>query len=132
MSKPRGIRNNNPGNIRKSDIKWKGEVIGTDSAFETFVSMPYGYRALIKLLQNYQKNHRLKTIRQLINRWAPPSENKTDAYVSTVSKRTGIDPDVSIDMKDRETALRIASAVSYVENGIVADMAEVAKGWDLL
>lgn len=132
MNKPRGIRNNNPGNIRKTDIKWKGEVSGTDNDFEAFVSMPYGYRALIKLLQNYQKNHRLKTIRQLINRWAPPSENKTAAYISTVSKRTGIDPDITIDMKDRNTALRIAAAVSYVENGLVADMAEVVKGWELL
>lgn len=132
MNKPRGIRNNNPGNIRKTDVKWKGEVAGTDSAFETFVSMPYGYRAMIKLLQNYQKNHRLKTIRQIITRWAPPSENNTSAYISTVSKRTGIGPDVAIDMKDRATALSVASAISFKENGIGADMTEIAKGWDLL
>ena len=124
MNKPRGIRNNNPGNIRKTDVKWKGEVAGTDSAFETFVSMPYGYRAMIKLLQNYQKNHRLKTIRQIITRWAPPSENNTSAYISTVSKRTGIGPDVAIDMKDRATALSVASAISFKENGIEAKREE--------
>lgn len=132
MYKSRGIRNCNPGNIRKTDTKWKGEVPGGDSAFETFVSMPYGYRALIKLLQNYQKNHRLRTIRQLISRWAPSSENNTEAYIATVAKETGFGRDQAIDMKERRTALLMASAISFVENGVKADMNDVMLGWELL
>ena len=132
MSKPRGIRNCNPGNIRKTDTKWKGEVPGGDGAFETFSSMAYGYRALIKLLQNYQKNHRLKTIRQLINRWAPSSENNTEAYIATVARETGFGRDQTIDMKDRRTAILMAAAISFVENGIKANMNDVMRGWELL
>jgi hypothetical protein len=132
MSKPRGIRNCNPGNIRKTDTKWKGEVPGGDGAFETFVSMPYGYRALIKLMQNYQRNHRLKSIRQLISRWAPSSENNTEAYIATVARETGFGRDQSIDMKDRRTAMLMAAAISFVENGVKADMNDVMRGWDLL
>ena len=52
----RGIRNNNPGNIRNSDATdWKGEVNAfakKDTSFEEFVDMPHGYRALLRLLQN--------------------------------------------------------------------------------
>lgn len=132
MNKPRGIRNCNPGNIRKTDTKWKGEVPGGDSAFETFISMSYGYRALIKLLQNYQRNHRLRTIRQLINRWAPSTENNTSAYVATVARETGFGRDQAIDMKDRRTAILMAAAISYVENGVKADMDDVMRGWELL
>lgn len=132
MNKPRGIRNCNPGNIRKTDTKWKGEVPGGDSAFETFISMPYGYRALIKLLQNYQRNHRLRTIRQLINRWAPSTENNTSAYVATVARETGFGCDQTIDLKDRRTAILMAAAISYVENGVKANMDDVMRGWELL
>ena len=132
MSKPRGIRNCNPGNIRKTDTKWKGEVPGGDSAFETFISMSYGYRALIKLLQNYQRNHRLRTIRQLINRWAPSTENNTSAYVATVACETGFGCDQTIDLKDRRTAILMAAAISFVENGIKANMNDVMRGWELL
>ena len=60
--KPRGLRNNNPGNIRNSDATdWKGEVKPSqkkDNAFEEFGTMAHGYRALIKLLQNYRQYHR--------------------------------------------------------------------------
>lgn len=132
MNIPRGIRNNNPGNIRKSSSRWKGKVPGSDPQFETFSSMPYGYRALIRLLQNYQTAHRLKTLRQLISRWAPSSENDTSAYISRMVRLTGFGPDERIDMKDRDTAIRVAAAVSKVENGVNARTEDIAEGWDLL
>ena len=78
MGTPRGIRNNNPGNIRNSDATdWKGEVPATakrDNTFEEFTDMAHGYRALIKLLQNYRHKHRCQTIADFISRWAPRSE----------------------------------------------------------
>lgn len=130
--KPRGLRNNNPGNIRKTDIKWGGEVPGSDGRFETFKSIDYGYRALIKLLQNYQRLHGLRTISQLISRWAPGTENNTSVYIAAVSKETGFGRDERIDMFDRRTAILMASAISKVENGISANMDDVVRGWNLL
>ena len=74
----RGLRNNNPGNIRHDRDKWQGEIVPSqDQSFKQFSSMAYGYRALIKLLQNYRKLHNRQTITEFINRWAPPCENNT-------------------------------------------------------
>ncbi len=129
---PRGLRNNNPGNIVKSRTKWQGEVAGSDSRFCTFSSMAYGYRALMKLLQNYQRVHRLLTIRQLITRWAPSSENDTARYVQRVSRMTGYGADERIDLSDKSVATSMAAAISRVENGVAADMDDVVRGWYLL
>lgn len=71
----RGLRNNNPGNIRHDRDKWQGEIVPSqDKSFKQFISMAYGYRALIKLLQNYRKLHNRQTIAEFINRYAPPCE----------------------------------------------------------
>lgn len=69
----RGLRNNNPGNIRLSRTLWQGEVHPSqDRSFCQFKSMAYGYRALIKLLQNYRRLNGCRTVADFINRWAPP------------------------------------------------------------
>lgn len=71
----RGLRNNNPGNIRNSKTVWQGEIVpSTDRSFKQFKTMAYGYRAMIKLLQNYRKLNGCRTISDFINRWAPPVE----------------------------------------------------------
>lgn len=91
---PRGIRNNNPLNIRISPDSWKGRVPAgqqTDKAFLQFVTFRYGFRAAMKLLYNYTINCRCRSVRQIITRWAPPSENNTEAYVSMVCKLMGRD-----------------------------------------
>jgi hypothetical protein len=81
----RGIRNNNPGNIRIG-INWLGRVVpGKDLSFVEFKSMPYGVRALYIDLINKHKSG-LRTIRDIIYRYAPPSENLTDAYVAAVAQ----------------------------------------------
>ena len=73
---PRGIRNCNPGNIRITKDKWKGlREVQTDGEFFQFVSMAYGYRALIRTLQNYRRLHDCWTIGDFIRRWAPSTEN---------------------------------------------------------
>ena len=82
---PRGLRNNNPGNIRNSKTKYLGEVQPSqDSAFKQFQSIDYGYRAMFVLIEHYYKARGLKTIRQIINRYAPASENNTEAYIQQV------------------------------------------------
>ena len=90
---PRGIRNNNPMNIRKGN-NWKGEKHPqTDAAFEQFESMQYGVRAGLKILKNYMTGYnglaqKANTIEKMITRWAPPSENNTRSYISTFSERS--------------------------------------------
>lgn len=133
MAKSRGYRNNNPGNIRINGDKFQGEVIPSqDKEFKQFESMAYGYRAIFKILRNYQVNYKLNTIRQMISRWAPENENNTIAYIKAVSSYSGIPYDDQVNTKDREQMIRIVSAMSRVENGVDADMNDVISGWNLL
>ena len=129
----RGIDNNNPGNIRLSTQPWAGEIRPSrDRSFCQFTSMAYGYRAMLKLLQNYKTRHGCDTVRKMITRWAPPSENKTDVYIDFVAKKTGISPDASVDVTDRDVMIRIATAISEMENGRKAELKDIEKGWELL
>lgn len=133
MAKSRGYRNNNPGNIRINGDKFQGEVIPSqDKEFKQFESMSYGYRAIFKILRNYQINYKLNTIRQMISRWAPKNENDTANYISFVSERSGIPADDPIRTDNREMMIRIVAAISKVENGQEADMCDVIDGWELL
>lgn len=128
----RGYRNNNPLNMRHDNDRWQGEVVPSqDGAFKQFETMAWGYRAAFKLLHNYQKNNGCRILSDFINRWAPPSENNTSAYVSTVAKRAGLSDVSQIDTLDGDTMRAVVSAMSYVENGIPADEADVAAGWEL-
>lgn len=133
MSLPRGLRNNNPGNIRLSSTVWKGEMRPSqDKEFCQFQTIAYGYRALIKLLQNYRKLHGCKTIADFITRWAPSSENNTSGYISRVCREIQV-PNIYVpDIEDKTTMCAFAAAISLVENGIPAVMADVEKGWELL
>lgn len=81
----RGIRNNNPGNVRLSATRWKGQIRpGSDKEFCVFSSMEYGIRALIVTLRTYVVNHKVNTVRKMISRWAPPNENYTETYIRYV------------------------------------------------
>ena len=128
----RGLTNRNPGNIRRSAVRYKGEVRPSrDPAFKHFESLSWGYRAVFVLLHTYRVRHGLRTIRTMIHRWAPPTENRTDLYVKTVSDRTGIGPDEPLNTLDSRTMIPIAAAISYVENGTAADLDEVPRGWEV-
>ena len=98
MAIPRGIRNNNPLNIRRSKDQWQGlRALQTDPSFCQFETLEYGWRAAFKLLtRTYYHTYRLFTIRAIINKWAPPNENKTEAYIKNVSRLTGIGPDFAM------------------------------------
>lgn len=132
MSEPRGLKNNNPGNIRINSDHFDGEIIPSqDSQFKQFESMPYGYRAMFKILSNYYRKYNLKTIRLMISRWAPPSENVTEGYIARVSEWSGIGTDVVLDINSQEQMTAIVAAMSRMENGRVASMADVVAGWEL-
>jgi hypothetical protein len=128
----RGMRNNNPGNIRHSPDDFQGEISSTDKSFKQFKSMIYGYRALIKILQNYEKKYGCNTIRKIINRWAPDNENNTTAYIGYVSKSSGYGADEVIDLGKKDVAVKIVRAISDVENSGWHDTTEIMKAFDLL
>ena len=130
---PRGIRNCNPGNIRITKDKWQGlRTVQTDKEFFQFEEMKWGYRALIRTLQNYRKRHGCMTIADFIRRWAPSQENNATAYIKSVCNQLGV-PSVFVpDIDDRDTMCAFAAAISLHENGVEADMKEVQDGWDLL
>lgn len=128
----RGLRNRNPGNIRCSAVRYRGEIIPSkDKAFKQFETMAYGYRAMFVLLDTYARRHGLHTIRTMIDRYAPPVENDTRAYVTTVSRLSGIDADAPIDTRRHDQMVAVVAAMSRVENGTEAVMEEVEQGWSL-
>ncbi len=129
---PRGLRNNNPGNIRRNSDVFQGEKTSSDKEFKQFKSMAYGYRAIFKILSNYYRNYKLDTIRKMISRWAPENENNTNAYIKAVSDYAGIPADDPININDREQMIRIVAGMSKGENGREADMSDVITGWSLL
>lgn len=131
MALSRGYKNKNPGNIRlTSGAMWKGEIKGTDKDFKTFKSMGFGYRAILVTLSSYFKKG-FNTIEKIISRYAPGSENNTNAYITTVSSLTNINKDTVLDFGDEFTIKKIISAISYVENGIKADPLQVDEGFRL-
>lgn len=134
---PRGIRNNNPLNIRKGN-NWQGErPVQTDKAFEQFVSMEFGLRAGFILLRNYitgkgGKIAKCDTIERIIYRWAPESENNTKAYIDTVVKHTGIHAREIIAFSDRKKLVAIVRAMAFVECGQWIDEKVVESAYDLV
>lgn len=128
----RGLRNNNPGNIRKSGTVYLGETVSADASFKTFESVEYGYRAMFVLLHTYQKRYGLKTLRQMISRWAPPEDNNdTEAYITAVSDDSGVPADSTITTTYKDVMVPIVAAMSRVENGVSANMPDVLEGWNL-
>ena len=128
----RGLANRNPGNIRHSASRYRGEVRPSrDPSFKEFEAIEWGYRAIFVTLDTYRRKYGLNTIRGMISRWAPPNENHTEAYIRTVSDRTGIAPDTALDTHLALTMIPIVAAISEVENGVKADFQAIERGWEL-
>lgn len=122
---PRGIRNNNPGNIR-AGAAWEGLATPQEMTpkqrqekeFAVFKSPWWGVRALARLLLNYREHHGLSTIAGIIERYAPSSENNVDAYVEHVCRLTGFSKYQSIDVREPETMRALVDAIIQHENGV--------------
>lgn len=114
---PRGIRNNNPGNIRISPTPWQGKIRGSDLEFETFDTAEHGIRALAKTLLAYQDKHGIRSVRAAITRWAPPVENDTNAYALAVAAAVGVDLDDALDFHRETILLPMVMAIIRHENG---------------
>lgn len=134
---PRGIRNNNPLNIRKGN-NWKGEVKNqTDRAFEQFVSMQYGIRAGFIILKKYMTGYngltqKFNTIEKMISRWAPTSENNTRAYITAVSKWTGIPSTQQMSFSQKKLMCDIVDAMIKVECGQTVDRNIIESAYDMV
>ena len=139
----RGIRNNNPLNIRHSADRCEGARIEqTDKSFVQFQTMAYGYRAAWKVLESYWKHFKRQrqpfTVAHIIARWAPPSENHTDAYVSTVLKLTSLGGKENLPRPFMGIAIyklvRLFAAMTTMECGIPyekVDVQAILDGYDL-
>ena len=131
MSTTRGLKNNNPLNIRKSNDTFLGEKTSTDKAFKQFKSMAHGYRAAFVILSNYNKRG-LNTIEKIISRWAPPSDgNHTENYIQNVSIRSGVNRKKELTLQDGNDYIKIVAAMCVSENGIKAVMSDVIDGFNL-
>lgn len=115
---PRGVRNNNPLNLRYSvNNHWKGKVADKDKKddmFEEFYSIAYGVRAACRLIQVYVKHYGCSTIRSIIYRFAPPTENDTLHYYKYVKEECG---SYCVDVSNDKFMFRLIHAMWYIENG---------------
>lgn len=128
---PRGIRNNNPLNIRVGNT-WLGEVKNpTDSEFEQFCDVTYGLRAAFCILRRYIRRYQSNTVRKIVSRWAPASENNTALYVSFVAQRVNINPDVIIHYENEPVMVAIVKAMAKYECGQEIDEAVIMKGYQM-
>lgn len=116
-SAARGLRNNNPGNIEASDKNpWEGQT-GSDGRFAKFETPEHGIRALGKNLITYYQKHGLDTVGEIITRWAPPKENKTDAYIKAICEQLGVAADQQIDVTNPRTLAALCAGIVNHENG---------------
>ena len=121
----RGHRNRNPGNLDFNPAnKWQGQKgLGDEwlpqdrRRFAAFESHEFGIRAMAVLLTTYYDRHNLKTVRGVINRWAPPVENNTSAYVNAVARHLGVTPDDEINLHTYEHMRPLVEAIITHELG---------------
>jgi len=142
MKQARGLRNNNPLNIIKNkNINWKGQLCNsTDPTFLQFDTMAHGLRATLKLLHTYYVKHGCDSVRKIVSRWAPETENQVAAYINTVCKLTGWNPDTHLPPMKKETKVvwfGIVLAMASVECGLnnegrQALRPDLEKAWDML
>ncbi len=125
VNAPRGIRNNNPGNIRWDNrTDWKGMIGVDDKNFVIFSHMIWGIRAMNRVLDSYARRG-LVTIETIIPTWAPATENDTDSYVRSVVMQTGLNADRPIGTHERPALI---SAIIRHENGRDLTASLIAEG----
>jgi hypothetical protein len=128
---PRGLRNNNPLNMRIGESAFTGEIKpSADRSFRQFQTMAYGYRAAFRQMELYVGRGN-DTIEKIIGTWAPPHENNTQAYIAMVVSHTGVAQNKPLTLASGEDFIKIVAAMSYVENGQQAVTGDVIAGFGL-
>lgn len=132
---PRGIRNHNPGNIKRKGAQWIGLADEQDDpTFLQFVDPRFGVRAMARIMQTYYNVHGLRCVEDIIRRWAPTSENDTDAYVDAVCNAMSVPKRKRLDvLHDKQLLGKLLRAIIHHENGeqpyadnVIADGIELA------
>ena len=128
----RGIRNDNPLNIRHGKSQWVGmREKQTDKQFVQFTERVYGYRAAFVLLRNYIGKGK-DTIGKIIAKWAPSSDgNNTQSYINYVSKSTGINASHALRWEDKNDLVEVVRSMAHMESGIVEDRKLIEESYDL-
>lgn len=112
----RGLRNNNPGNLIITGIKWEGKIPvsqNTDGKFEQFYELRYGIRALMRdIYSDYQRG--LNNVTDLITEFAPSFENNTQSYINSVISDIGTN---FIKEMTEKQMIALCKAIIKVENG---------------
>lgn len=119
----RPVRLNNPGDLeRVAGVTWQGEADAQlDSRFVTFKTPQWGFRALARTLLTYQNTHGLKTVGQIISRFAPPSdENPTADYAKLVADECGVRVNDEIVVDAVAVMLPMCRAIAREESGLWA------------
>lgn len=119
-----GYKLNNPFNIRYNYLnEWVGQLPPIHG-FCHFVSLEYGVRAFSLLYHTYINKYHC-TVRQFVHRFAPPTENDTNAYLRTIFRLTSFPPGYCLTSHD---LVRFGSAVLQVEQGSArADVVALLK-----
>ena len=118
------IAKNNIFNIRKGPKAWKGET-GANKGFVEFESREYGIRAWIVLMRTYRQKHRCATVRAIITRFAPPSENNTQAYIKYCSER--VYKSETTWLSTTADYVRLGCAMAQMETGTVLKAEEICE-----
>lgn len=131
---PRGLRNCNPLNIRKSGDNWVGQC-GHDGAFVKFIDIRHGLRAAFRLLNTYSYRYGCKTIKTIVERWAPPKENDTQAYIRRVCDYAGLSESETVlvfSPAHKENACKIVAGMACVElGGDYLSSSIIREAWDM-
>ncbi|MBQ0721009.1 MAG: structural protein [Gammaproteobacteria bacterium] len=125
---PRGIRNNNPGNIEAGRDSWAGAA-GDDGRYLIFSDIRYGVRAMARILASYNKRG-IDTVAEIISTWAPGDDgNDVNSYIYSVSARSGLTPLAEIEKSDYPALIE---AMIYHENGkqpLTMDTIKTGVSW---
>ena len=109
----RGQRNNNPMNIVGGPNKWQGmKGRQEDRNFVQFTTMTYGVRAAIIILTKYHRDYNLKTVPEIVHRWAPDGEEAERNYITHV-RNTLFKSDIN---QTRADLLKLMQAMCWFES----------------
>nr|DAU86743.1 MAG TPA: virion protein [Caudoviricetes sp.] len=114
-----GYKGCNPLNVRASSDKWRGSIGQSDNGYVIFSTPMDGIRAAATVIKNYGTKYGINTVRDIVSRYAPASENPTDDYIANVCKGTGYQPDEKLDTKNPEVLKKLVTAMMRQEIGDV-------------
>ena len=113
----RGLRDNNPLNIKPAGFSYQNQIGVDDIGEGIFTDTIYGLRAAALDLYTAYYVHGRKTLTDIISVFAPASDgNDVNAYINYVSNQTGIDPNADIGMNG-DVLFKVMRAMANMELG---------------